>query len=252
MKSVYGPQSVFVNRRREMVYILVMTERARPQKPKKSASADEIRGAKPARSLPVLGQQPRPQERKDAARNRAKILAAARTLLDERPIGEICMDELARRAGVGKGTVYRRFEDRASLCRALLDEEACAIQGHVLRGFELPIDAAWVTRALKLMDALFEFTVRNASLLSEARAFERGCPTRYDHPAHVWQRDTLSLYLRRAVEAGEIPRLDAVVAAEQLLAGLDPDLIRWHRAAGRNPADLVKSYRRLWVNTIGA
>ncbi len=202
--------------------------------------------------LPVLGQAPKPLERKDAARNRAKILAAARTLLDERPIGDICMDELARRAGVGKGTVYRRFEDRASLCRALLDEDARAIQTRVLEGFGLPMNAACITRALHLLEALFEFTVRNASLLSEARAFERGCPTRYDHPAHVWQRDALSLYLRRAVEAGEIPRLDPVVTAEHLLAGLDPDLIRWHRAAGRAPSTLLQIYQRLWINAVGA
>ena len=52
--------------------------------------------------LPVVGQPQPVHERRDAARNRAKILATARELLDERPIGEICMDELARRAGRGQ------------------------------------------------------------------------------------------------------------------------------------------------------
>ena len=199
----------------------------------------------------MVGQGPPTQERADAARNRAKILAAARTLLDERPIGDICMDELAKRAGVGKGTVYRRFADRASLCRALLDEESQAIQSRVLDGFDLPLDAPWVSRILELLDALFEFTLRNASLLSEARAFERGCPTRFDHPAHVWQRETLGLYLLRAVQAGEIPALDPTITAEHLLAGLEPDLIRWHRSAGRTPGELLDAYRQLWNNTIG-
>ena len=102
------------------------------------------------------------------------------------------------------------------------------------------------------MSALFEFTVRNTALLSEAKAFERGTPRRYDHPAHVWQRDTLVLYLRRAADKAEVPNLDATVTAEQLLAGLDPDLIRWHRAAGRTPAELLEAYRQVWINTIGA
>ena len=212
---------------------------------------ERTRPSKPRMSLPVLGQQPQVQERKDAARNREKILAAARTLLDERPIGQICMDELAKRAGVGKGTVYRRFEDRASLCRALLDEEARAVQSRVLAGFGLPADAPWVSRATELLEALFEFTLRNASLLSEARAFERGCPTRFDHPAHVWQRDTLGMYLQRAVTTGEIAALDPVITAEALLASLEPDLIRWHQTQGRSSADLLQAYRRLWANTIG-
>lgn len=162
------------------------------------------------------------------------------------------MDELARRAGVGKGTVYRRFADRASLCRALLDEDAKQVQAHVLSGFGLPMNTAWATRAVELLNALFDFTARNASLLAEARAFERGCPTRYDHPAHAWQRETLSLYLQRAVTAGEIPSLDPIIAAEHLLAGLEPDLIRWHRAQGRNADDLREHYRRLWLNAMGA
>ena len=233
----------------KMVYSRPMGERSRSSKAPGPRLGRSLRGPS---SLPVLGQAPTSPERKDAARNRAKILEAARELLDQRPIGEICMDELARRAGVGKGTVYRRFADRASLCRALLDEDSKAVQAQVLDGFGLDLDAPWVSRALALLEALFQFTVRNASLLSEARAFERGCPTRFDHPAHVWQRDTLGLYLHRAIDGGEIPSLDPEVAAEQLLAGLEPDLIRWHQARGRGPKALLERYRRLWFNTIGA
>ena len=232
-----------------MVYSRHMADR-RP--PAKGASTPPDRRRKKGKpSLPVVGQSPQLQERADAARNRAKILDAARCLLEERPIGEICMDELARRAGVGKGTVYRRFADRASLCRALLDEDARAIQEQVLSGFGLPLNAAWTTRCLKLLEALFDFTLRNASLLSEAKAFERGCPTRYDRPAHAWQRDSLSLYLRRAVESGEIATLDPVVAAEQLLGGLEPDLVRWHLTKGRNAGELLAAYQILWRNTVG-
>ena len=242
-----------------MIYSRHMGERSRPPKspppgaanPRPRSASGALARPRAGHGLPVLGQSTRPPERKDAARNRIKILEAARTLLDERPIGEICMDELARRAGVGKGTVYRRFADRASLCRALLDEDARAVQAKVLSGFGLTTDAPWTTRALALMDALFEFTLRNASLLAEARAFERGCPTRYDGPAHVWQRDALALYLRRAVEAGEIPTLDPPVTAEYLLAGLEPDLIRWHRSQARSPDSLLQTYRRLWLSTIG-
>lgn len=58
------------------------------------------------------------QERADARRNREKILRAAQRVLAER--GAIApLDEIARRAGVGAGTLYRRFPDRSSLLRAL-------------------------------------------------------------------------------------------------------------------------------------
>ena len=55
--------------------------------------------------------------RADAAHNRERILAVARELLAERG-ADIPMDEVARRAGVGIATLYRRFPTRESLVRA--------------------------------------------------------------------------------------------------------------------------------------
>ena len=49
--------------------------------------------------------------RKDAERNRQRILASARILFAERGV-DVGLDDVARHAGVGVGTVYRRFPDR--------------------------------------------------------------------------------------------------------------------------------------------
>src|SRR3954449_10937594 len=54
-----------------------------------------------------------PRERADAARNRRRILAAAAELVDERGIGRVSMDDVARAACVGTGTLYRRFGARS-------------------------------------------------------------------------------------------------------------------------------------------
>lgn len=219
---------------------------------------DEANGA-PGRAtgglggrLPILGQSEAPPERKDAARNRARILQAARKLLETRPIGEICMDEVARTAGVGKGTLYRRFADRASLCRALLHEEATRLQDHVLSGMGLGLEAPWLDRLDRLLSALFDFVADNCQLLSEAQAFERG-PSRFDHPAHAWQRETVARYLGYGMAAKEIAPVDAEVTAELILAGLDPDLIQSHLSRGIPRERLGASFRRFWrTGVIGA
>ena len=52
-----------------------------------------------------------PRLRADAARKRATILAAARVMLAEQ-CGEIPLNRLAERSGVGVGTVYRHFPDQ--------------------------------------------------------------------------------------------------------------------------------------------
>src|SRR5438874_797892 len=74
------------------------------------------------------------QERADAARNRRKILEAAQALFAERGVDQVSMDDVARAAQVGKGTLYRRFGDRASLAFALLDERERALQEWIIRG----------------------------------------------------------------------------------------------------------------------
>jgi AcrR family transcriptional regulator len=73
--------------------------------------------------------------RRDAERNRQRILAAAAEVFTEHGL-DATLDEVARAAGVGVGTVYRRFPDKESLVRELfrdridalvtVAEEACA------------------------------------------------------------------------------------------------------------------------------
>jgi AcrR family transcriptional regulator len=73
-------------------------------------------------------------ERADAARNRAHLLATARQMLAEQGVDKLTMDALAERAGLGKGTVFRRFGTRAGIFAALLDDDERAFQQQVLAG----------------------------------------------------------------------------------------------------------------------
>ncbi|MER7761101.1 helix-turn-helix domain-containing protein [Streptomyces sp. NPDC097619] len=84
--------------------------------------------------LPVvpLGR-PRP-ERADAVRNREHLLATVREMLAEQGPEAVTMDGLAERAGLGKGTVFRRFGTRAGIFRALLDADETEFQRRVLEG----------------------------------------------------------------------------------------------------------------------
>ena len=59
--------------------------------------------------------------RADAARNRARVLDAARTAFAEAGL-DVGVEEIARRAGVGKGTLYRRFPTKEALVRAIFED----------------------------------------------------------------------------------------------------------------------------------
>ncbi len=86
-----------------------------------------------SRSLLPLADEPAP-ERRDAARNRAALLEAAASLVAEHGVDAVTMEAVAGRAGVGKGTVFRRFESREGLMAALLDHTERTWQAAVLSG----------------------------------------------------------------------------------------------------------------------
>jgi AcrR family transcriptional regulator len=63
----------------------------------------------------------RPRLRKDAELNRQRVLAAARDVFRDRGVAAT-LNDIARHAGVGVGTVYRRFADKEELIDALFDD----------------------------------------------------------------------------------------------------------------------------------
>jgi AcrR family transcriptional regulator len=82
-------------------------------------------------SAPELSDRPL---RRDAERNRQRILAAAGELFTQRGLG-VTLDDIARHAGVGVGTVYRRFPDKEVLIDALFEqrlESICAVAEQAL------------------------------------------------------------------------------------------------------------------------
>ena len=81
--------------------------------------------------------------RSDALRNRERVIAAAREVFAEQGI-HACVPEVARRAGVGKATVYRSFATREHLVAAL----AAAVIPRP--GREEPQEATGDDRALQL------------------------------------------------------------------------------------------------------
>jgi AcrR family transcriptional regulator len=168
--------------------------------------------------LPVLGA-PR-RERADAARNRRKVLAAARRLFAQRGVANVTMEEVARAAGVGKGTVFHRFGDRAGLALALLDDRERELQEAILRG-PPPVGpgAPAYERLGAFLDAILDFTVEHAELLIAVDSGRVG--GRYLTGAYAsWHQHTALLLSELR------PPSDAGMLAHMVLAPLAADLVR--------------------------
>jgi polyketide synthase 12 len=164
---------------------------------------------------------PRP-ERADAARNRAHLLAVARAMIDEDGVERMTMDGLAERAGLGKGTVFRRFGTRAGIFAALVDDAESALQQQVLSGPPpLGPGADPVARLIAYGRARIDF-------LFEHHAMARATIGR-DHPVRgrpgAMSGTHLLMLLRAARRQGLLDVDDLDSLAIQLTAALEGPLL---------------------------
>lgn len=172
--------------------------------------------------------------RKDAERNRQRVLAAARELFAERGL-EVTMDDIAHRAGVGVGTVYRRFPDRELLIDALFEDTL----GRMLALAEeaLEIDDPWEGFVYFFEHAL-EMQTANRGLkgllFSTAHGRERVAHARerIDPIARqLVSRAKASGHLRPDVSHTDMPLLSFSVGTTDDFAGhVAPEL--WRRYLG--------------------
>jgi AcrR family transcriptional regulator len=166
--------------------------------------------------------------RADARRNRAKIVEAARATFAEYGL-ETQMDEIARRAGVGVGTLYRHFPTKRALVRAIVQDhmERMAVLGREL--LEQAGDP-WET----FSGFLRMCGERNLSDRSLAQVLS-------SEPAETFQtaaeesglRDVGGELLRRARDAGAARADAAVDDIPILMCGLGGVLESWGEEAGR-------------------
>jgi len=181
-----------------------------------------------------------PRERADAARNRRRVLAAATELVAERGIEHVSMEDVARAACVGTGTLYRRFGGRAELALALLDDQTRAFQEAILRGPPPLGPGAPASERLRAVGHGFiELVERHADVLMVAAA-----PGRDGGGPHQFYATHLTILLRELA-----PHLDAEYTAQALLAALGP---AQHTRLRRGADWPLERLREGWDGLIGA
>ena len=169
-------------------------------------------------------------ERSDAAANRRLLLRTARALFAAHGVANVTMADIAREAQVGKGTLYRRFDNKGALCYALLDESLQAFQDSVLRDLrQMAVEGLpYLMQLDAFLDALVHYTVDNLPYLCELSRADFGPAERFNLP-HQWQVLTIRVLLDEAVQRGEARAdLDVDGVAAVLLAPLNALVLRMY------------------------
>ena len=173
------------------------------------------------------------RERADAARNRQRVLDAAGRLFLERDPRSVTMDDVARAAGVGRDTLYRRYPSIGALGEALLDEHERRLQAQIISGPPpLGPGAEPAARLLAFYRAMHTLLRTHAPLLLASEVGQ----ARFQTGAYgVWRAHVRHL----AREAG-VPAAEAL--AEALLAPLAPEVFLEQTRLGLDDAAIDAAY----------
>jgi AcrR family transcriptional regulator len=206
-----------------------------PRRP--APGADQPHSGTPVGALPLLTTSaptpphpsglslvaPAEPERADAARNRRLLLEAATRLIDRHGASAVTMDGVAREAGVGKGTVFRRFGNRSGLMLALLDHSESQLQQAFMSG-PAPLGPGAPGEVVDPLDRLLAYgrarLATAASHLDILLEAEEGGPQRFLHPT----RNVSAIHTRTLLRAmGFRGNLELMCIA--VLAPLDPPAV---------------------------
>jgi len=143
-----------------------------------------------------------PQLRADAARNRSRLLEVAARLSAELGAANVTMEAVAAGAGVGKGTVFRRFGDRTGLLQALLSHHEQQLQAAFLSGLPPLGPGASADERLRAFGSAVirhEHTHRDLYMAAHAESGRR-----YTSPPYRLRLAHVCMLLRQAKAPGDI------------------------------------------------
>jgi AcrR family transcriptional regulator len=214
--------------------------------------------------IPELFQWHRRHERRDAAEHRQRILEVARHLFAEHGIDAVSMHQIAMAAGIGQGTLYRRYAHKGELCMDLLREH----YERFVEEIATQLAATATSPALERLESVLAEIVAlleeqgamlgpvagtdmrdgqcNESDISRYISFQRT-------PWYLWLHELFAGLLTEAVERGELASLDVPYTVDAILAALHPAFYRFQRQErGFTSERILQGLRHIYIDGLKA
>lgn len=201
-------------------------------------------------------------ERRDAAEHRQLILDSAQRLFAEHGVEAVSMHQIALAAGIGQGTLYRRYRHKGELCMDLMREHHEQFSEEVAALFVQTENAPLLARLDGLLVKMVELLEDQVTFLGpvggtiteDERCPEPGRASDFSFqqsPWHLWLHELLSGVLTEAAERGELAPLDIPFTVDTMLAILNPPFYRYQRLErGFSQERILQGLRRIYIEGV--
>lgn len=185
---------------------------------------------------------------------RRRILSTAKTLFQTHNIEDVTMHQIAKEAGVGQGTLYRRYSHIGDVCSDLLRSTT----NQFLTSLEAEIaenkpDLSAMKQLSECVVRIIDFIDEKATLLSTIVSMhtDKRSFSLHKKPLFVRLHNLMAPLVIRAVEQGEIQPIDVTLTVNTILASLIPDQYLYHREVlGYTKEQFTEGICRLFVKGI--
>ena len=203
-------------------------------------------------------------ERRDAMEHRQRILEVARRLFTEHGVDAVSMHQIAKAAGVGQGTLYRRYANKGALCVDLMRERHEWFAEEVARVLTTMEKAPALKRLDMVLTVLVAFGEEQGAVLETVTTYSmrtmhcQCVPTGSNHrfslpqdPFYHWLYELLTGLLAEAIARKELAPLDIPYTADAMLATLNPITYQFQRQErGYSTERILQGMRRIYIDGI--
>ena len=196
-------------------------------------------------------------ERRDAMEHRQRILQVAQNLFAKHGVHAVSMHQIAKAAGVGQGTLYRRYAHKGDLCMDLLQEQHERFLADITTLCTMKADVPALERLNGVLSLSVAFLEEQGALLSPVAFTEMRESMCHEEaeaqhiPFYLWLHGTLAGLLTEAVERKELSPLNTSFTADAILVTLNPMFYHMQRQErGLSPEHILQGLRHIYIDGI--
>jgi AcrR family transcriptional regulator len=187
------------------------------------------------------------KERKDAAEHRRIILEKAYSLFTEHGVDGVSMHQIAKSAGIGQGTLYRRYAHKGELCLDLMQENSQHLYDDIIKYVEHNKVQPIKERLAMVILFCLDFVDKHSTWLVSIQA-----PTCEGRQSLIYQSPLYkSLHSVFCGLLEETSSKDPVIAADMILASITPELFLFmQRDRGYSKEEIKQKLVSIYIDPL--